>query len=222
MIRINLLAEGRGKKKGKAPAAAIAAAPSEGAVNPWPFVAVLILIGLLSLGWWAWTRHKAEGLRVEKASKQKELEKYKDARKRVEELELKKEEYTAKVDQIKKLKSNQSLLVSLMNHLVEILPDGAWYENLDQRGNAITLKGNARSIKTISTLYDNMVSLQDFTSVLMGDVKKKSLKTGEDIYEFSMEFSYVPGGPQPAEGEGTETASLAHPPAGRSARSAGA
>ncbi len=61
------------------------------------------------------------------ARQREELKKYEGAREKVKELEQKKKEYSAKVDQIKELKDKQSLPVKLMNRLVEVLPEGAWY-----------------------------------------------------------------------------------------------
>ena len=42
----------------------------------------------------------------------------------------KKIEYTSKLDQIKQLKDQQSVPVKLMNRLVEVLPEGAWYTSV--------------------------------------------------------------------------------------------
>jgi len=180
----------------------VAMAPSEGGFNPWPHLAILILVALLVFAWGAWKTMESKALAEEVVQKQTELKKYEGAREKVRELERFKEEYTIKVEQIKKLKQNQSLLVSLMNHLVEVLPEGAWYETLDQKGGEISLTGKARSIKTISSLYDKMVSLEQFTNVLMGEVKQINTRGGEEVYDFKMTFTFVPEGKEPqAEGD---------------------
>ncbi len=192
MIRINLLREGRGAKRGGVSLPSIAAAaPSEGA-PPWGIFATILLIAVLAtLGYGAWLMMENHNLAQQISRQREELKKYEGAREKVKELEQKKKEYSAKVDQIKELKDQQSLPVKLMNRLVEVLPEGAWYTSAKQDPHGVTIEGRARSIKTISSLYDNMVGMKEFSNVQLGNVRQESSAT-EQVYSYKLTANYKP------------------------------
>ncbi len=194
MIRINLLTEGRGAKKagGLPGPRPVSAAGAEGA-PPWPlYIAILALFILGAAGYGGWLLMKNHTLSVTIAEQQVELKKYEGAREKVSELEKKKAEYTSKLDQIKQLKDQQSVPVKLMNRLVEVLPEGAWYTSVKQTSPTITIEGKAKSIKTVSTLYDNLVAINEFGDVQLGDVTQVS--GPEEVYTYKVSFKYYPGG----------------------------
>ncbi len=201
MIRINLLTEARGAKKGggiTGPRPVAVGGGGEG--EPlWPaYIAVLALCVLAVAGYGGWLLMKNHALAVQIAEQQVELKKYEGARERVAELEKKKIEYTSKLDQIKQLKDQQSVPVKLMNRLVEVLPEGAWYTTVKQAGEGIGLEGRAKGIKTISTLYDNLVATNEFGDVMLGDVAQQAGgKDQEEVYSYKMTFKYFPGGIKP-------------------------
>lgn len=194
-----MMREGRGAKKpaGAGPRVAAPAAAEGG--PPWGIFITLILlvvIGVCAFG--GWFMYKNHLLATEISKKQDELKKYEGAREKVGELEKKKQEYTAKVDQIKQLKDRQSVPVKLMNRLVEVLPDGAWYTSVSQsEGRSIVLDGMAKGIKTISMFYDNLVATPEFGEVQLGDVSQQGGL--EDVYSFKLTFNYYPGGVRPKE-----------------------
>lgn len=205
MIRINLLAEERGKKgRSGLPAASTAGPPAGGGEGRPPMVLYgLILAAFICIGVGAWAYYfvQISGMETKIASQKKELEKYKGAREKVQQLEQKKAEFTEKLDQITQLKSRQSLPVKLMNYLVEVLPDGAWYTSLSvTNAGGVKAVGMARSIKTISTYYDNLIALPDFTNVQMGNIKKTSGVV--EVYTFEITFTFVPGVPKVEEDTG--------------------
>jgi Tfp pilus assembly protein PilN len=200
MIRINMMREGRGGKK---PAGAggpriAAPAPAEGG-PPWGiYITLILLVVIAVLAGGGWLMYKNHLLAVDIAKKQEELKKYEGAREKVAELEKKKQEYTSKVDQIKQLKDRQSVPVKLMNRLVEVLPDGAWYVGVTQaEGRSISVDGMAKGIKTISMFYDNLVATPEFGEVQLGDVNQQA--SLEDVYSFKLTFNYYPGGVRPKE-----------------------
>ncbi len=213
MIRINLLTEGRGAKKagGLPGPRPVAATGGEGA-PPWPlYIAILAIfvIGVLAYGGWLWMRNHTLAATI--ASQEIELKKYEGAREKVAELEQRKTEYTAKLDQIKQLKDQQSVPVKLMNRLVEVLPEGAWYTGVRQAGQAISIDGRAKSIKTISTLYDNVVATSEFGDVQLGDVTQQG--GAEETYAYRLAFNYYPGGKAKAAEAAAAAAAAAPAPA---------
>lgn len=201
MIRINLLGEER-VKKGKpgtfTPQAVGAPRPAEGG-PPYVLLGVILLlfvaVALLTMTYYFISNTQMEN-RI--AAQRVELKKYENARQKVDQLEKKKAEFTEKLDQIRRLKEQQSLPVRLMNRLAEVLPDGAWYTSVSQSGaGQIKVEGMARSIKTISTYYDNVVAIPDFVGPQMGNIKQASGKT--EVYSFTMTFAYQVAGTQPVQ-----------------------
>lgn len=197
MIRINLLREGRGAKRGGpgGPPMVAVQGPTEEA-PPWGiYVALLLATVVATGGYGAWLLMQNHSLAVEIERQKVELKKYEGAREKVAELEKKKTEYAAKVDQIKELKDQQSIPVKLMNRLVEVLPEGAWYNAVKQNNQTIELTGAAKSIKTISTLYDNLVAISEFANVQLGEVQQQS--GAEETYSYKLSMNYHPGGFKP-------------------------
>lgn len=197
MIRINLLTEGRGGKKPGAPGPRpISPVAAEGAP---PYVVYGFILGLTLLGtvaYGGWLVMKNMGLAKTIEEQKIELKKYEGAREKVAELEKKKAEYSTKLDQIKQLKDQQSVPVKLMNRLVEVLPEGAWYTGVKQSGMNIAVEGRAKGIKTISTLYDNLVSTTEFSNVQQGEIIQQS--GPEEVYSYKVNFTYNPEGVKPA------------------------
>lgn len=215
MIRINLLAEPKGGKRGGGKSAGPSVAAAEGAPNLVPHIALLVVLLLIPIGVWAWLYLQIQSKQADVEQKQKELERYKGVREKVQELELRKEEYSKKVDQIKLLKDQQAVPVKLMNALVEVLPEGAWYTKLVQKGSSIEMQGKARSIKTISTLSDQLVGLKDFSDVEMGEITQETVGS-ETIYSYKIRFKFYPGGVKPEvmeEAKGKPGTAKGKPPA---------
>ncbi len=198
MIRINLLTEGRGGKKPGAPGPKpISPAAAEGAP---PYVVYGVILGLAILGtvgYGGWLVMKNMALAKTIEEQKIELKKYEGAREKVAELEKKKAEYSTKLDQIKQLKDQQSVPVKLMNRLVEVLPEGAWYTAVRQNGMNIAVEGRAKGIKTISSLYDNLVGTTEFSNVQQGDIVQQS--GPDEVYTYRVNFTYNPEGVKPAE-----------------------
>jgi len=201
MIRINLLREGHGKRRGGAGiSVAAVTAPAEGA-PPWGiFLAILVVVVLGTLAWGGWLMMRNRSLAVKIEAQRAELKHYEKFRKKVKDLEEKKKEYAAKVAQLKKLKDQQSLPVMLMNRLVEVLPEGAWYDQVSQNAQGVELKGKAKNIKAISSLYDNLVADKVFSGVELGTVQQAE----GDVYTYRLTMKYNPqaGAGKPAPDKG--------------------
>lgn len=201
MIRINLLTEERGKK-GKGGGMPVMSAPSGGggggSAQAAVFGAILAVFLLVGAGVWGYYFMQIGKMEDTIAKQKIEKEKYKDAHERVKKLEQKKAEFANKLEQITLLKERQSLPVRLMGKLVDVLPEGAWYSSMTaSQAGAVKISGKARSIKTISTYYDNVVALSDFSGVQQGNIKKES--GALEVYTFDITFTFVAGVPKPQE-----------------------
>lgn len=164
--------------------------------------AILAVFLLIGAGVWGYYYMQIGKMEDTITQQKAEKEKYKDAHERVKRLEAKKVEFANKLEQITLLKERQALPVKLMGKLVDVLPEGAWYTTLSaSQAGAVKVSGKARSIKTISTYYDNVVALgTDFSGVQMGNIKKE---TGVlEVYSFDIVFTFIPGAQKPKEPTG--------------------
>lgn len=201
MIKINLLTEERGKKaKGVVPV--VVSPVSTGEAGPVPvaaLVAIIAVFALATLGLFGWYYFQNSQLEKRIKDQQAELKKYEEAKKRVDELNKKKEEFQVKLDKIQELKRKQPYPVLLMNKLVEVLPEGVWYTSIGASKDGMKVEGKARGLKTISTFYDNAISIIDFVGAEKGMGNIKQDTSLGDVYSFSMTFRFVPGGEQKKE-----------------------
>jgi hypothetical protein len=80
-----------------------------------------------------------------------------------------------------------------------------------QAGSGIGVEGKAKSIKTISTLYDSLVATTEFGNVMLGDVAQQSAAGQEEIYSYKVTFSYFPGGVRPQAAQAAPAAAAPRP-----------
>lgn len=203
MIKINLLSEERGKKA-KGAAALVVAPTAGGEAGPVPvaaLVGIIFIFALVTLGLFGWYYFQNSQLEKRIKNQQAELKKYEEAKKRVDLLNKKKEEFQAKLDKIQELKNKQPYPVLLMNKLMEVLPEGVWYTSIGATKDGMKVEGKARGLKTVSTFYDNAVTIPDLVGAEkgMGNIKQDSA-LGE-VYSFAMTFKFVPGGEKKQEEE---------------------
>lgn len=207
MIKINLLTEERGKKaKGVVPVV-VSPVPT-GEAGPVPIAAlvgIIAVFALATLGLFGWYYFQNSQLERRIKNQQAELKKYEEAKKRVDELNKKKEEFQAKLDKIQELKKKQPYPVLLMNKLMEVLPEGVWYTSIGASKDGMKVEGKARGLKTISTFYDNAVTIPDLVGAEKGMGNIKQDTSLGDVYSFAMTFRFIPGGEQKKEEISSDT-----------------
>lgn len=203
MIKINLLSEERGKKV-KGAVAVVAPPVVAGEAGPVPvagLVGIILVFALVSLGLFGWYYFQNSQLERRIKNQQAELQKYEEAKKRVDELNKKKEEFQAKLDKIQELKNKQPYPVFLMNKLMEVLPEGVWYTSIGSTKDGMKVEGKARGLKTVSTFYDNAVAIPDLVGADKGMGNIKQDTSLGDVYSFTMTFKFIPGGEKKQEEE---------------------
>lgn len=177
MIRINLLPEGRKKRKKK---------------KPFPVAIVLCvvitLISLLGTGGYIYhLSNKITDLNKEKETKTIELAKLKEQVKEVEGYEKENQLVLDKTKLIEQLKKNQKGPVRVLDELSRKLPKGVWFEILSEKSGTMTLKGNAFSTGSLVTFVQNLKSSQLIQEVNLEQSKQKDV-SDVTVYEFSLSF----------------------------------
>lgn len=158
MIKINLLREPSRKK----------AKLAQSETRPLIYFGLLALLAVVVFGYW-WS-----GLSNEVAEKQARLQELQTESLRLQKLqaELKKyedqsAELERRLDVVEQLRKNQTGPVKLMNSLILSVPDDPrlWLTNLTQRGNSVTVEGNAFDVPAIATFISGLGRRSPFANV---------------------------------------------------------
>lgn len=105
--------------------------------------------------------------------------------KEISSIKKKRKALLERMNVIYKLQTDRTRLVHLMDGLAQTLPDGVYYTSLKQRGNKLSLRGNAQSNARVSALMRNFATAKWFKHPLLGVVKAKS-KSGKRVSAFTM------------------------------------
>ncbi|MGH8643559.1 MAG: PilN domain-containing protein [Gammaproteobacteria bacterium] len=87
---------------------------------------------------------------------QAEISKLDEKIKEIESLEKEKEHLLARMKTIEQLQTSRPVIVHLFDELVGALPEGVYLTEIAQHGDAVTLKGAARSNARVSSFMRNL------------------------------------------------------------------
>jgi type IV pilus assembly protein PilN len=166
MIRINLLAEGKGKK-GKSAPSVRASVPTE-APSIVLVAIVIAVIGLAGNGYYYWMlNHDHEVLVKEMAAAEAENRRLSQVKVRYQEAEKEKEAYRKRVDVIDQLRANQSGPVTLLAMIGDTVnaTDAVWLSSMKEEGTTVNLQGMALSASAVANLMSNLQKGGYFKSV---------------------------------------------------------
>jgi len=177
MIRVNLLIEGRKKRKKK---------------KPFPVIIVLcIILTLITIagsgGYFYYLKTEIASLKQERANKDKELAKLKEQVKEVDQYEKDNQLLADKTKIIEQLKKNQKGPVRIIDELSKKLPDGLWFESVDDKSGTISLSGKAFSNGSLVTFVQNLKASEITENVTLLESKKTSIDD-VTVYQFKLNF----------------------------------
>ena len=151
MIRINLLATGRG------PAKRAALIPAAHRVT---IAASLILLATaLSVGWWFWSlRQTSLRLDEELAGAEAETQQLRSVLSQVQKYETRRAQLQQRVTLIEQLRRGQTRPVHVLDEIARALPERLWLTELAQKGDELVLTGMTTSLTGVSDLVANLES----------------------------------------------------------------
>jgi len=192
MIRINLLGDVLASAGGRK--AAVSAEPAqvygqaEGSARsslPIAGVAVGLMFALLGVGYYLWLNQqvaRAEETKVKLEAERQELEKYIRLEKTFRE---QKEALQKKREVMMGLKNAQSLPLYFMQEMANCIPDDVWFREVEQKANAITIKGESSSFEAINLFR---LKLAEQTKWFEG-VNYPTANRKGNIVEFTISFN---------------------------------
>jgi type IV pilus assembly protein PilN len=197
MIRINLLAVERSKKKKAARSIQISPA------HRVTIAASLILIAtVLGIGWWFLSlRQRSAQLDRDIARAEQEAVQLRSVLAQVQKFEARKAQLTQRVMLIEQLRRGQSAPVHVLDSISRSLPDRLWLTELKQIGGDFTITGFAASLPSVSDFVANLEATKWFkkpVEILDSQVTTDP-KAGADLVKFSIKGALNdPEAPPPA------------------------
>ena len=168
MIKINLLESARGKKKGGGSSPAMPSMEMGDMGSPkLKILVVLILAGLVNLGYWYRLDHQEKAIAVRmKVAEQKNRE-LADVKARYVERQTQANAYKRRVDVIDGLRAGQAGPVNLMAMLGETVnnTEAVWLSKMEDQGPNVNLEGTALSTDAVANLIANLQKTGYFKTV---------------------------------------------------------
>lgn len=121
--------------------------------------------------------------------------------KEIAELRKRRAHLVERMNVIQDLQGNRPVIVYLFDHLVTTMPDGVFYESIESRGGALTIRGMAESNNRVSNLMRNMDESPLFISPNLSSVKATP-RDGEVWSSFQLNVQQGAPKTQPTKEEG--------------------
>lgn len=128
---------------------------------------------------------------------QSEIKKVEAKIKEISELESKKDQLIARMRVIENLQSNRPEVVHLFDEMVRIVPEGLYFQSVEQKGRNLSIKGRAQSNARVSAFMRGLEGSDWFDAPQLSVISTKQEKTGK-----SREFSLTVNQAAPADATG--------------------
>lgn len=191
MIKINLLGDALAQAMGKKPEKIAEAAPvyadqGGGGATTLPVLGIVAGLVFASLGgvYYLWLNGKIKDAEVKVAKLQEEKRELDKYIKLEAEFQKKKISLQKKKEAILKLKNAQKLPVHLLEELANCLPDDVWFREINQKGMAITIKGESSSFEAINIFRGKLLEQNTWFKNVNYPIAGK--KTG--VVDFTISF----------------------------------
>ena len=194
MIKINLLAERKLIKGGKAASPGARTEAAQGGGASFLLFGILLLGVAVAGGWWwiAAREHASWTTKVNDA--ERELVRLEEVRKKGEIFKHQKDLLEKKIQLITELKKKQSVPVHILDEISKNLPEFLWLDSMEATANQISISGKATTYNAVSNFYDNLSSSGHFTGVDLG----RTSEAPEGVsFSLTCKFQYQPAPESP-------------------------
>lgn len=173
-------------------------------------LAAAIVIGCIGYIGYKWVALNGQISDLQEANaradqEKKELEK---ALQTIDQYQGKKKVLELRVQVISDLKRRQSVPVHLLDQVSKQLPEFLWLDGMDEKSNAIQIKGRATTYNAVSNFYNNLKDSPFFSDVTMGITQR-----APEGVSFLLSCKFIPPGDKKAAPVGEDGAAQQQPPA---------
>lgn len=184
MIRINLVAERKTEKVRKPLLNFESGNEALGNV----LMGAVMVTALLFCGYkYVSMNSTLASLDVSIADANRERDRLKDVLAKGEAFKAQRELLKRKVELITELKKNQAVPVHLLDQISRNLPEFLWLDKISERGNGISLVGQATTYNAVSNFYNNLDASGYFADVVLGTTQQENQGV-----TFSMSCRFIP------------------------------
>lgn len=149
--------------------------------------AVIILASLVLCGfWWNWKSGDIDAMNVKIDDAQRELEKQKNIRKKVKQLEARERRVNDILDAIDMLKDMRKGPVPYLDDMNVILPQEIWLTQVKDNGGRIEVDGYSFSNTAVAKLMKNMEESENFVNIELKEITKANVG-GESLKKFTVQ-----------------------------------
>ncbi len=151
-------------------------------------VQVLGAIILAALGvflWYLQVQQQIEFQESRNSFLKAEIAKVDEKIKEIKDLEKRRAELVARMNVIQELQASRPMVVHLFDELVKTIPEGVYLQSLRQKGNGVTLKGQAQSNARVSA-YMRAIDGSEWMKDAELKVIKSQDKTDTGMSEFEL------------------------------------
>ena len=182
------------------------------------FFAVLGVVGVsgvvcVSLAWMAMNM-SIDSQRGRNAFIQKHIAELELQVKEIKDLKKRRADLLERMAIIQNLQGNRPLVTRVFSELVNTLPEGVFFQQVDLKGNVLSIAGTAESNNRVSSLMRKLDKSEWFTEPNLTQVKANP-EVGEQASDFSLSVKLVVPDVHPED----DVASTAPPTTRRQARS---
>lgn len=151
-------------------------------------VQVLGAVILAALGvflWYLQVQQQIEFQESRNSFLKSEIAKVDEKIKEIEDLEKHRAELVARMNVIQELQASRPMVVHLFDELVKTIPEGVFLQSLQQKGNGVSLKGQAQSNARVSA-YMRAIDGSEWMKDAELKVIKSQDKTDTGMSEFEL------------------------------------
>ncbi len=122
----------------------------------------------------------------------------------IKELEKEKSSLIARMHAIETLQTSRPLVVHLFDELVTSMPEGIYLNEIEQRGEVLTIKGSAQSNARVSNFMRNLEASEWLTGATLEIIENKDIKKDRTNH-FTLRINQIPVQMEIDETEGAES-----------------
>jgi Tfp pilus assembly protein PilN len=188
MIKINLLENAKGKKRGGGSPAMPTMEMGDMGSPKLKVLAVLVVAGLFNLSYWYRLDHQTKAIETRmKVAEQKNRE-LADVKAKFMDRQNQANAYKRRVDVIDGLRANQTGPVTLMAMLGETVnnTEAVWLSKMDDSGPSVNLEGTALSTDAVANLIANLQKTGFFKNVEIKETFQDDTIKDMQAFQFTL------------------------------------
>jgi Tfp pilus assembly protein PilN len=189
MIKINLLENSKGKKRGGGGGASMPTMEMGDMGSPkLKVLVIVVLAGLFNLGYWYRLDHQAKAIATRMEAAQQKNRELADVKARFLERQTQADAYKTRVDVIDSLRQNQTGPVNLLAMLGETVnnTEAVWLSKMDDTGPSVKLMGTALSTDAVANLIANLQKTGYFKAVEIDETYQDDQIKDMQAFQFTL------------------------------------